>query len=601
MNQRTQAMRMPAPSPIGRTLLQRQCACGAHTGGGDCDSCDEKKQLMRRSRDQSAVSPQVPSIVHDVLRSPGEALDSAARASLEPRFGHDFSQVRVHADSYAARSADAVNAVAYTVGRDVVFAAGRYEPHSEAGRSLLAHELTHVAQQSGSAYTANSNIEIGSPDSNAEHEADTMARHAGGAVSEEQPVLRRQETTGPAGLTQGTPELAERARKLGIDLPTVSEKSWKEIGDQAANKTGQALTEPEKTNIDIVLKGGNVSAATPLATPQAGKFLLHDTSASVTSTAIADQQAKGRGPLGSGVAAYVPKQGDATITRPNFNEERRPTTTDYEKAVDKFEDPVKDKKLAADQKIKTWKKRRDDLFRQVWNATQPAARDAAFGRAVAGMGLTPDEIKSEKTGNNKKRDDADFNPGIDAVFAAGSTEKVTTSAAWTIEEICKATPLSGVAVSGHERELTDGCAALSGYFAEHASRVSSIVPVEIVQPGVKSAKGNQNTCNPNNPNNVPLDDPPYTADQYNSIALLYLRAARTAGQFPQTTTHFQLDAFVRGHCDPRCFDLGHLYELIAAKIGHSKGSTYGLVPSYGMKWGANNVWWDVKTCHGAHP
>ena len=66
---------------------------------------------------------------------------------MEPRFGHDFSRVRVHADEKSAESASEVNALAYTVGRDVVFGAGQYRPHSSGGRRLLAHELAHVVQQ----------------------------------------------------------------------------------------------------------------------------------------------------------------------------------------------------------------------------------------------------------------------------------------------------------------------------------------------------------------------------------------------------------------------------------------------------------------------
>jgi len=64
------------------------------------------------------------------------------------RFGHDFSKVRVHIDAQAAESATAVNARAYTVGRDMVFSAGQYAPNTSAGRKLLAHELAHVVQQS---------------------------------------------------------------------------------------------------------------------------------------------------------------------------------------------------------------------------------------------------------------------------------------------------------------------------------------------------------------------------------------------------------------------------------------------------------------------
>jgi hypothetical protein len=88
-----------------------------------------------------------PPIVHEVLRSSGQPLDAATRGFMEPRFGHNFGHVRVHTDTRAAESARAVNALAYTVGRDVVFGAGRYEPGTAAGDRLLAHELTHVVQQ----------------------------------------------------------------------------------------------------------------------------------------------------------------------------------------------------------------------------------------------------------------------------------------------------------------------------------------------------------------------------------------------------------------------------------------------------------------------
>jgi hypothetical protein len=96
----------------------------------------------------------VPPIVHEVLRSPGQPLDAATRAFFEPRFGYDFSQVRVHTDAKAAESARAVNALAYTVGRDVVFGAGRYAPGTTIGRRLLTHELAHVVQQSSLAESA---------------------------------------------------------------------------------------------------------------------------------------------------------------------------------------------------------------------------------------------------------------------------------------------------------------------------------------------------------------------------------------------------------------------------------------------------------------
>src|SRR5438477_12555827 len=106
--------------------------------------------LQRKARDGNSPAA-VPPVVHEVLCSPGQPLDSATRAFFEPRFGHDFSQVRVHADDRAAESAGTVKARAYTVGKHVVFGAKQFSPESIEGRRLLAHELTHVIQQGGAA------------------------------------------------------------------------------------------------------------------------------------------------------------------------------------------------------------------------------------------------------------------------------------------------------------------------------------------------------------------------------------------------------------------------------------------------------------------
>jgi hypothetical protein len=106
---------------------------------------------LQRKAAGSALSASVPPLVHDVLRSPGQPLDPYAREYMEPRFGHDFGRVQVHTDARAADSARAVHALAYTVGRDIVFAAGQYSPRTEAGRRLITHELHHVVQQGGEA------------------------------------------------------------------------------------------------------------------------------------------------------------------------------------------------------------------------------------------------------------------------------------------------------------------------------------------------------------------------------------------------------------------------------------------------------------------
>src|SRR5262249_51739086 len=113
-----------------------------------------------------------------VLRSPGRPLDASTRAFIEPRFGHDFSQVRVHTDTRAAESARSVNALAYTVGRNVVFGAGQYAPQSYAGRRLIAHELTHVIQQGVQPIPSTNNLDVNQLDLRGEREAETAAQSA---------------------------------------------------------------------------------------------------------------------------------------------------------------------------------------------------------------------------------------------------------------------------------------------------------------------------------------------------------------------------------------------------------------------------------------
>lgn len=133
--------------------------------------------LQRRasSADSNRNSkPSLPPMVNEVLRSPGQPLDASTRSAMEARFGHDFSRVRVHADSSAAESARMVNARAYTVGQHIAFGAARFDPHGFLGQKLLAHELTHVVQQAKYG-SATANIAIGDTNHPAETEADHVS------------------------------------------------------------------------------------------------------------------------------------------------------------------------------------------------------------------------------------------------------------------------------------------------------------------------------------------------------------------------------------------------------------------------------------------
>ena len=140
---------------------------------------DTERPLRRSALSATADhqgAGQAPAIVHEVLRRPGAPLDPGTRNLMEERLGADFSHVRVHTDGRAAASARAVSALAYTVGRSIVFGSGRYAPDRGDGRGLLAHELVHTIQQGAGGPPVNrQRLSVESPASPAEHEARTIA------------------------------------------------------------------------------------------------------------------------------------------------------------------------------------------------------------------------------------------------------------------------------------------------------------------------------------------------------------------------------------------------------------------------------------------
>jgi hypothetical protein len=184
---------LPVPRPV---LLQRKCACGAPAPSltGRCAQCQGSKPVQARlamgessdplEREADRVADQVlaapanlanpsasvatlriqrlvgqagapagtvPASVDRVLAGSGGPLDAALRQRMEPRFGHDFAHVRVHVGTAAEQSARDVMAAAFTAGHHIVFGAGQYAPATQQGQRLIAHELTHVVQQGGSA------------------------------------------------------------------------------------------------------------------------------------------------------------------------------------------------------------------------------------------------------------------------------------------------------------------------------------------------------------------------------------------------------------------------------------------------------------------
>ncbi len=236
-------------------LLQRKCACGQHTvAGGECEECRKKREgMLQRAAINAAPTNGVPSIVHDVLSSPGQPLDTGTRAFMEPRFGFDFSRVRVHTDARAAASAHAVNALAYTVGRNVVFGTGQYVPGTSSGRRLLAHELTHVVQQrraSPSAQGGTGLVIDPSPEQEAEAQSAAYAPYSSQAIIAGPRRLALQRA--PAGspvvtLPTVNPDTIPTSW-LKTPLPQSGGQDvyvYRGVAQNAANRVGQVVGEGE--------------------------------------------------------------------------------------------------------------------------------------------------------------------------------------------------------------------------------------------------------------------------------------------------------------------------------------------------------------------
>ena len=187
--------------PVRSSLLQRKCACGGRVPAGrgvdgECTACRQKRlqqhatqvlqpqlrigashdpleqeadrvaeqvlatatnpavshvppRIQRFTGQPTGATATAPASVDRALAGAGQPLAPVLQQGMGQRFGHDFSQVRIHTDAQAAESARDVNAHAYTVGHNLVFGAGQFAPGTLEGRRLIAHELTHVVQQAG--------------------------------------------------------------------------------------------------------------------------------------------------------------------------------------------------------------------------------------------------------------------------------------------------------------------------------------------------------------------------------------------------------------------------------------------------------------------
>ncbi|HKG15257.1 MAG TPA: DUF4157 domain-containing protein [Pyrinomonadaceae bacterium] len=261
-------------------VLQRKCACGKNTaGGGECGACNRAHgQLQRRGAGSTQDASSVPDSVHEVLSSNGSPIEPQTRAFMESRFGESFSHVRVHTDAKAAESARALHARAFTVGSDIVFAG------SSAARdpSTLAHELTHVVQQSRGLVPSSGGLRVSPPNTAHEHEADRVARdvlsdaraEGGAAPSPAQTSIQR-ENGDPEKKDAPEEKPPHKMTELSTDPKEKHKASDAIVSDfQDASKIVK-----DETGVDLTLKPGDTTRRLSSKTEKVGadNFSWHKT------------------------------------------------------------------------------------------------------------------------------------------------------------------------------------------------------------------------------------------------------------------------------------------------------------------------------------
>jgi hypothetical protein len=336
--------------------VRRECV-GCDVGNEEQDESVEHEPIVLQSKPTRAPSGEPDIGLESAVRSlegVGHPLPSTVRHYMEPRFGHDFSRVRVHADGRAASLARRANARAFTVGRNVVFAAGEYAPDSSAeSRWLLAHELTHVIQQGNSHALKSSRTQgmtglVQRPEERSRYEREHRAASGGLSPALEEvgdriePMIQRSATWKGATAVHETRSPAEMA--IGGDSPV----TWQQLNGTSLKTTADADSAIKVPNLTTTGSGTDWKAKVDTVPAQEGSD---------------DETVLGPGPwtkvitkvAAGGVTGLPACTGAGNST---FSVHGKPSDDAVYKANRKHEDHhVADDKVAFDDEIGAWDKK----------------------------------------------------------------------------------------------------------------------------------------------------------------------------------------------------------------------------------------------------
>ena len=263
-----------------RGPIQRKCNCpGGSKGEAACSECGGKvqtlqRQTLQRQPTETDAPNSLPQSVTQVMQSSsGQPLARSTRNEMEPAFGADFSQARIHTGQQAGVAARDINASAFTVGQDIYFGEGQYQPDTKQGKHLLAHELTHTLQQANGRSALQPESLVSHPDDVLEREADSAAE----AFSQNRLVSRQVSPTGSAQVQRYS--LEEFADDVGAVVDDI-EAGAEAVGEAvvgAAEDVGEAVSETidEVTAwIDTAAGQAAIAAASALAAAFGGSVRI---------------------------------------------------------------------------------------------------------------------------------------------------------------------------------------------------------------------------------------------------------------------------------------------------------------------------------------
>jgi len=365
--------------------------------------------------------------------------------------------------------------------------------------------------------------------------------------------------------------------------------------DHDKNPVGRLITVRERETI-MELLGESPEKPYTLVIGEMPLVILHDTAGEIDSVTLHSQKQYSRGPLGDGITAYIPRNGEVIITRPAFFTPDRPTATAYEKGLDFLDESQRNRSL-----------------RTIWLTLDPKTRQANLRKAITEL----DPSFVQFTNRAALWLSASSEQAFEAWQSRNhhSLDGAKTTAIWAMGNLCQKvleehqTAIALVPSPQSAAQLRQTCQRVNPTLQANRTRVGSSVNVELIQQRGSdcfTADAQVRIYNSLDgavqiPANraVPLmldNGEAYTDSQYDALKTFYLKSVLAAGRFPQMVTHYWLDQglgkAIGDHCDPRGLNLTKVYSLISDALNHPPGTIYGIKPQYGQNpQKGDNIWW----------